>query len=91
MQTSIFKAKEEAAKELAVSFLSFNERIKKDGRKFIVKEKLMNEKTGEEYLPGSFIIRYVRLEDEKMGVTIFRFLKTKIGSRVEWDERFCTI
>lgn len=91
MQTSIWKSNEKAARRLANEFLKLNDQEASRGRKFIVIEKQRNEKTGEEYLPGSFIIRYVRLEDEKMGVTIFRYIKKEIGSRIEWDEKFCTI
>lgn len=90
MKTSVIKANEKEANDLFANFEKTNESLT-NGRMFIRKEISENKETGEKYLKGSFIIRYVRIEDPKMGITIFRFIRTEIGSRIEWDERFCTI
>ena len=90
MKTSVLHANEKVAKKLFADFEKMNKSLT-NGRMFIRKEVSENKETGEKYLKGSFIIRYVRVEDPKMGVTIFRFIKRKIGNKIEWDERFCTI
>lgn len=90
MKTSILKANEQAANLLFNDFDALNSNLL-NGRKFIKKPVKLNKETEEEYLPGSFIIRYVTISDEKKGITIFKFLKTQAGNRIEWDERFCTI
>ena len=90
MKTSVLKANERAANNLFAHFEKENEDLT-NGRMFIRKDISENKETGEKYLKGSFIIRYVRVENPKMGVTIFRFIKRKIGNKIEWDERFCII
>ncbi len=90
MKTSVLKANEKAASDLFAHFEKENQRLT-NGRMFIRKEISRNKETGEEYKKGSFIIRYVRISEPEKGITIFRFIKTSIGKRIEWDDRFCTI
>lgn len=90
MKTSVLKANERAANELFAHFQKENQRLT-NGRMFIRKEVSENKETGEKYLKGSFIIRYVHADNQALGITVFKFLKTKIGKKIEWDERFCTI
>lgn len=90
MKTSVIKADEKAANQLFADFQKENTKLT-DGTTFIKKSVTRNKETGEEYIDGSFIIRRVKLESPEKGVTIFRFLKTEINNRIEWDERYCTI
>lgn len=90
MQISVFKANEEAANKLFSELEALNPNLT-DGTKFIKIPVTRNKETGEQYKKGSFIIRRVKVENPKMGITIFRFLRTMIGKRVEWDERYINL
>lgn len=90
MKTSVLKANERAANNLFAHFEKENEDLT-NGRMFIRKDISENKETGEKYKKGSFIIRYVHIDNTALGITVFRFLKTKIGKRIEWNERFCKI
>ena len=90
MKVSVLKADEKMANELFANFEKTNQKLT-NGRKFVRKEVSKNKQTEEEYLKGSFVIRYVHIDNPALGIPVFRFLKTKAGNRIEWDERFCII
>lgn len=93
LKKSVLKADKNLANQCWIDFQKLNEKEdwKKNGVEFRKKE-LTEDKDGTKVKKGSFEIRYTRMVDGvRKGRAVFRYVKTDIGSYVEWDEKFVTI